>query len=211
MAEKNRPAPKAQVQARTASKLPPAKPQKKNRTLTALLIFFLIMGILGAGFAAGVFLNVIDMQKLGQTYKLYDYPIVGKYFTKPLTNFEIIPIEEQPSKEQATTNTPVANPVTPSSVTETKIVDKVDLEREIKAKQLEEQKRISKLARLYGAMKPDEAVTIMNQLDDEMVLAIFSRMEEEQVAKILALLDAKRAARLTQEMIKAKPASIGKV
>lgn len=211
MAEKNRPALKGQAQARPAAKLPPAKPQKKNHTLNALLIFFLIVGILGAGFAAGIFLNIIDVQKLGQTYKLYDYPLVGKYFTKPQTNFETLPLDEQSSKEQATTNIPAANPAIPPSVTETKMADKADLEREIKAKQLEEQKRLSKLARLYGAMKPYEAVTIMNQLDDETVLAIFSRMEEEQVSKILALLDAKRAARLTQEMIKAKPTSIGKI
>lgn len=207
MAEKTtRPASKApQTQARPAAKAPPAKPQKKNRTLSTLLILFLLISILGAGFATGVFLNIIDIQKLGQTYKLYDYPLIGKYFTKPQVNFETIPLDEQAPQALPATDASAPVLTAPPPAAEKKEAEKVDLEREIKIKQQEEQKRISKLARLYGAMKPDEAVAIMNQLDDDMVLAIFSRMEEEQVAKILALLDAKRAARLTQEMLKAKP------
>jgi flagellar motility protein MotE (MotC chaperone) len=75
--------------------------------------------------------------------------------------------------------------------------------REAKAKQ-DEAKRISRLARLYGEMKADEAVPIINQLDDSTVLAIFGKMEDGQVAKILAQLDARRAARLTQNMLKGK-------
>lgn len=207
MADKNKPVPKAQAQAKSMSKSPPPKP--KSSAFKKILIFFMLLILLGAGFAAGVYLNVIDLQKLNHTYKLYDYPFLSKYFPKPQTNFETIPLEEQPSKEPAEPTVPAAPPQ--PSVTEHKETDKLDLERELKIRQQEEQKKLSKLARLYGAMKPDEAVIIMNQLDDQTVLAILSRMEDDQVAKILALLEAKRAAQLTQEMLKVKPATPGRV
>ena len=62
----------------------------------------------------------------------------------------------------------------------------------------------SKLSKLYGAMKPEEAVAVFNNLEDEQVVLILSRMEEEAAAKVLASLEPKRAARLTQAMIKRK-------
>ena len=72
----------------------------------------------------------------------------------------------------------------------------------LKKQQQEENKRIGRLARLYGGMKPDEAVGILNRLDDAEVLAIMGKMEEDQVSKILPLFDSSRAARLTQSMMR---------
>lgn len=63
-------------------------------------------------------------------------------------------------------------------------------------------KNISKLARLYSAMKPEEAVAIMKLLDEQTIIKILSKMEEDQAAKILANFNADLAARITQKMIK---------
>lgn len=65
-------------------------------------------------------------------------------------------------------------------------------------------KIFGKLSKLYGAMKPEEAVAVFNNLEDDQVVMILSRMEEEAAAKILATIEPKRAARLTQTMIKRK-------
>ena len=61
-----------------------------------------------------------------------------------------------------------------------------------------------KLAKLYGAMKPEEAVAVFNNLEDEQVVMILYRMDDETAAKVLAVMEPKRAARLTQAMIKRK-------
>jgi hypothetical protein len=210
MAEQKKP-PIAQqpVQAAQSKKTLPVKPAKRSIFLRLLLILFILVMLLGVGLAAGVYLNLIDLQQIAQTYKLYDYPVLSKYFSKPVTNFETVEIEQdeptsqQPQQEQP----PAVTPIQPPAPSPNKEAETVDLEKQIKLRQQEELKKITKLARLYSNMKPEEAVPIMNQLDDEIVIAIFSRMEEEQAAKILALMDAKRAARISQEMIKVKPVS----
>lgn len=207
MAEQKKPGAKTQAQIKPSSKVSPAKPQKKSNILKLILIGFLLMIILGAGFAAGVYLNIIDIQKIAQTYKLHEYPVLNKYFPPPqTTNFETIPLDQElPTLQPPAVNTPSAPVTAPLPAVDKQAAEKAELEKQIKLRQIEEAKKITKLARLYGAMKPDEAVSIMNQLDDETVLAIFSRMEDEQVAKILALFEAKRAASLTQDMLKIKP------
>ncbi|MEM5771059.1 MAG: magnesium transporter MgtE, partial [Bacillota bacterium] len=57
---------------------------------------------------------------------------------------------------------------------------------------------ISRLARLYGNMKPEEAAPIMKELDDDLVVTLLRKMEDEQAAKILSAMEAQRAARLTR-------------
>ncbi|SMC65960.1 MotE family protein [Sporomusa malonica] len=184
-------------------------PQSKSGLMfkvMAIAVALLILIVIG--FAAGIYLKLIDVEKLANDMNLAKYPVIGGFF--PKTNFETVELEEDGSNGQQTapvkpnqTQTrqpiptlPVPQPANPN------IITKEDLEKQAKLKQQEEAKRISKLARLYGAMKPEEAIAIMQELDDPTVIAIFSKMEEEQVSKILALLDSKRAARLTQDMLK---------
>lgn len=189
------------------------QPPKKRFGLFKLLSGVLVLMMLGgAGFAAGVYFNLIDLNKLAGDYKLHQYPIVGKYFPQP----------PEPSPDDSESNEPGDNlvapvaqqplvqpsaPAEPPVATPTPVVPVIsDAEKEKleKARQQEENKRISKMARLYGAMKPEEAVPILNQLEDDMVITILSKMEDEQVAKLLALMDNKRAAKLTQTMVKGK-------
>ncbi len=88
------------------------------------------------------------------------------------------------------------------------VLTKAEIEKQMKAKQAEERKRISKLARLYNEMKPQEAADVMDSLDDDMAIAILQRMDESQAAKILAKFDPDKSARLTKIMYIGVPAKV---
>lgn len=186
----------------------PEKGKKKSRSIFKIIVILLIVLILATtGFALGIYLKFIDMQALADKWKLNEYPVIGKYFEKPKTNFETVELE-QPNPLDVPPVTG-ALPTMPSPLQQAEMVppekpkvDDAELQRQAKIKQQEEAKRISKTARLYGSMKPDEAVAILNQMDDDTVLLILNKMEDEQVAKIMALFDAKRAAALSQGMIR---------
>ena len=189
------------------SKVLPPKGKSRFRRLMPILAFLVL---LGAAFAGGVYLNYIDLSKVVQDYKLHETPILGKYVPQPKTNFETVPVDQDtqlplPNSQDGQQQSPnqFQNPLpNTNSLDGNKLPEKVDLEKEIKLRQQEENKKISKMARLYSSMKPEEAVSIMKQLDDDAIIAIFNRMEEEQAAKILALFDAGRAARLSQSMMR---------
>lgn len=194
--------------------LPPPKPKGKFSLLKVIVILLALLVIGGAGFAAGVYLNVIDVNKLAANWKLHQYPVIGQYFpAPPQTNFETVDLTEADLEQpvEAVQQVP-STPVQTNQVTKPEVMAQPEvpltseeLQKLEKMKQQEEAKRIGKLSRLYGTMKPEEAVPILNQLADQEILAIFSKMEEEQVAKLLAGMDSNRAARLTQAMLKNKP------
>ncbi|MBD3221082.1 hypothetical protein GF314_07535 [bacterium] len=58
----------------------------------------------------------------------------------------------------------------------------------------------SKLAKMYEAMKPAKAATILAAMDMEVTLAILARMKERAAAKILSYMDAGHAARLSTRL-----------
>lgn len=188
------------------------KPKKNGFKLVFKIAAFLLVFVLlaGIGFAAGVFFKIIDMQNISAQLKLNEYPVIGKYFNPPKTNFDTIDEEmqkqtspapdvplalQQPTNGQQVPGTPLSGQQ-PNGQS----IDAAELQKQIQLKQKEDAKRISKLSRLYGGMKPEEAVPILNQLDDTTVLGILGKMEEEQVSKILAQMDPQRAARLTNIM-----------
>ena len=179
-------------------------PKKSGGILKVMLILLLVLILVAAGFAVGIYLKFIDVQELTKKWKLNEYPIVGQLFPQPKTNFEPVELEEQNPLVRP------SSPIVPSviqpetALPEKRKIDDTELQQQAKIKQQEEAKRISKIARLYGAMKPDEAVAILNKMDDDTVLLILSKMEDEQVAKILALFDARRAAILSQSMLRGR-------
>jgi flagellar protein FlbB len=197
---------------RTAAKAvnpPPQAPVKKRRfraVLKVSLVLLVLLMLAGAGLAAAVYMKFLDVDAIAAQYKLASYPVIGRFFAKPpATNFETVdlPPEEPAEKPAAAPAPPLVAQAEPAKAPEKPLTSEELKAREAKAKQ-DEAKRISRLARLYGEMKPDEAVPIINQLDDPTVLAIFGKMDDSQVAKIMSLLDARRAARLTQDMLKGK-------
>ena len=191
--------------------------QNKNSfglILKIMAVVVALVMLVGLGFAAGVYLKLIDPNKLVSDMNLSQHPVITKLF--PKTNFEPVELEDSsiPDKPENTvknvTELPSQTSTTQSTrqLTNSNTITKEEIEKQERIKKQEEAKRISKLARLYSEMKPDEAAAIMKELDDNNVLAIFSKMEDGQVAKILAVFDSKRAARLTEDMLKgpAKPA-----
>ncbi len=64
-----------------------------------------------------------------------------------------------------------------------------------------ESTRISNLARLYDGMEAMAVAKLMANLDDETVVAILPRMKQKNASQVLSLLPAKRAARLSKQMI----------
>jgi flagellar motility protein MotE (MotC chaperone) len=56
------------------------------------------------------------------------------------------------------------------------------------------------LAKLYSAMKPQEAAEVINELDDKTVVQLLSKMKDRQAAALMELIDANRAAKLSKLM-----------
>ena len=180
-------------------------PKSSGSIIKKLLIVFVILMLAGVGFALGIYLKLIDLQGLGDKWKLHDYPVIGQYFTPPKTNFETVDLEDQPAQMPTVPSQPAGQAPVQSL---TPPLTPVDKDKQAKIKQQEEAKRISKLARLYENMKPDEAVAILSKLDDTTIIDVFNRMDEAQVAKIMAQFDADRAARISQAMLKGKTPAI---
>ena len=74
-----------------------------------------------------------------------------------------------------------------------------------------EVKNISNLAKLYGAMKPEMMVKVLDEMDDKFAVVILSKMKPDQSAKVLGIYSsirdgqssinrAKRTALLTEMM-----------
>ncbi len=64
----------------------------------------------------------------------------------------------------------------------------------------ERENSATKLAKMYEAMKPQQAAPILSALDLEIILDIMSRMKERQAAKIMANMDAGLAAQVSTRM-----------
>ena len=206
-ANKSKQPPAVDAKVTTETEAPKSKFSKIFKVLSIFLALCILIAI---GFAAGVYLKLIDVEKIARDANLAQYPVVARFL--PKTNFEPVELEEEPTTTQSVkpidpkqTQPPTTSLLPNSQLTGSNIITKEELEQQAKIKQKEEAKRISKLARLYGGMKPDAAVAIMKDLDDPTVIAIFGKMEEEQVSKLLASFDATRAARITQDMLRGQP------
>ena len=174
----------------------PAAPGRKRRILKILAILLLLAILIVGGFFLGIYLRIFDTNTINEKMKLYDLPIVGQFFVKPAPDTG----GETPAPPE-----PVAAPAAKAdqkspSASKPMVLTKAEIEKQMKAKDAAERKRVSKLARLYNEMKPQEAADIMNDLDDDMIIAILQRMDEGQSAKILAKFDPEKSARLTKIM-----------
>lgn len=197
MAEKSRSA---------TNKTVPSPTKTPTNTMKIIIILFLLIFLMAVGIGAGVFYGLGKSPELAAKYKLYDYPLVGQFFPRPKTNFETIETIPDNIKDAAPLVMPAPTAVLPNSQMEPSkapiLQQDIELSKQQKALQVETAKRISKLARLYSSMKPEEAVPILSKLDDETLLLILGKMEDEQVAKFLPLFESQRAANLTQMMLK---------
>lgn len=64
-----------------------------------------------------------------------------------------------------------------------------------------DKKRIKQLAKVYGAMRPEEAARILETLDDDLLINILSAMgDDRQKAKILTVLSPDKASRVSKKI-----------
>ena len=167
------------------------QPRSKGKKIVKLLLMlFLLLVLIIGGFALGIYLRIFDTQEANEKLGLYNLPIVGQYFVKPA-----------PTKDEME-NTPVEDAKPEKGKKESKkvTISKKEIEKQMKERDAQEKKRVSKLARLYNEMKPKDAAEAMDSLDDDLCIAILQRMEEGNAAKILSEFEPSKTARLTQIM-----------
>lgn len=201
----------------------PAEPVKKRSRFFRIfrLAGFLlaVVCLIAGGLFLGAYFRLFDINAVSEKLGLYDYPVIGQYFERPEDSGGDGEASQQEDGTQQATETAAEKTADPARISddekakllaagnaEKKIVlKKEEIEQQMRQRQEEERKRIAKLARLYGEMKPGEAVEILNELDDDMVLEIMSKMDDDQVAELLPLFDTARGARLTKLMYTGKP------
>ena len=169
------------------------KPKKKGKKIVKLLLMlFLLLVLIIGGFALGIYLRLFDTQEANEKLGLHNLPVVGQYFVKPAptqTEMENTPVEDvKPDKDEKKQQS--------KKIT----ISKKEIEKQMKEREAGERKRVSKLARLYNSMKPKDAAKAMDELDDDLCIAILQRMDESNAAKVLSEFEAGKTARLTQIM-----------
>ncbi|MCL2457640.1 MAG: hypothetical protein FWF31_02080 [Desulfobulbus sp.] len=74
---------------------------------------------------------------------------------------------------------------------------RVRIEKLLEQKDIEEQKRIGELAKMYEKMSAEKAAAALAVMDQELAISILGRMKTKSAARILNNLDREKAAKLT--------------
>ena len=165
--------------------------------LIALALFIIIV----AGFFLGIYFRIIDTNEANEKYGLYELPIIGEYFVRPVEDGESS-VDEAEKRTETKKDDKKADAKTKSKPV---VLSKEEIEKQTKERQAAEKKRVSKLARLYNEMKPEEAAKILESMDDDIVISILQRMDESQVSQVLTKFDTDRAANITRIMYNGAP------
>ena len=195
----------------------------KKILIVLFLIFF--MALLGvSAFAASIYFGVLDNEKVqwvNEKVGLYKLPFIGagqdfEYFAVPEGVEWPPPPEPEPKPEpenevvaqnnsqpqQTQPATPPAQPKPEPKKEDAKSKDvkvsQKEIEEQMKAREAAEKKRISKLARIYDNMKPEEAAKALGDVNLDTVVLILQKMDESNAGQIIAKMDPSRAARVTQ-------------
>ncbi|MCR5175906.1 MAG: magnesium transporter MgtE [Anaerovibrio sp.] len=175
------------------------KPGKFKKILKILIMLIVLIILVIAGFFIGIYFKLIDSNDINEKYELYNMPIIGEYFVKPAG-------QESSSVDEAVSKTePKAEDKKKSKNSKPVVLSKEEIEKQTKERQAAERKRVSKLARLYNEMKPEDAAKILEGMDDDIVISILQRMDESQVSQVLTKFDTDRAANITKVMYNGLP------
>lgn len=74
---------------------------------------------------------------------------------------------------------------------------RVTVEKLLKQKDAEEQKRIIELAKMYEKMPADKGATVIGNLNIDLAISILSQMKTKSAAKILSNMEREKAAKIT--------------
>ena len=180
---------------------------KGKKFIKIFLVLFLLLLLIIGGFILGIYLQIIDSKEMNEKLGLYNLPVVGEYFEKPSPTAEEMenkPVEDvkpaaKDEKEKDKKDSDKKDSKDKKDQKDKKVVlSKQEIEKQMQEREAAEKKRVTKLARLYGQMKPQEAADAMKDLDDDLTAAILQRMEESQAAKVLAKFDSARAAQIAE-------------
>ena len=184
------------------------------KKIVKILIFLLLLLVLAVGgFAAGVYFQVIDSeqtQQVNEVLKLWKLPVVGEYFEKPEGYVEEEEAEEtepadETKVETVNSNLPGNNPSAKAEIKKTEQkkskevkVSQKDIEKQMQEREAAEKKRISKLARIYGTMKAEEAAEALGYVEADTAVLILQKMDEDAAGQVLANMEPTLAAQITQ-------------
>ncbi len=176
-----------------------------KKLLKLFLFLFLLLILVAGGFAAGIYLQIFDTNEINEKMALYQLPVVGQYFPVP-PGAETAAEEESAEPEK---DKPAAVPQEDKKKEDAKQskpvnLTKEEIEKQTKEREAAEKKRVSKLARIYNGMKPQEAADAMASLDDDLTVAILQKMDESNAAKTLGKMEPDKTARLTKLMYEGK-------
>ena len=176
-----------------------------KRAGMGLLLVALVIG----GFFLGIYLKILDGDEMNKKLGLYDMPIIGQYFVRPTPeDGSTVPdsaaekAKQEQEKSKKAADDKKSKPVK---------LTKEEIEKLTQQRQAEEKKRVSKLARLYNEMKPEDAAKIMENMESDIVIAIFQRMDESQVSQIMANFDTGKAASISTLMYVGVPKRVQQV
>ena len=189
------------------NKLKPILRKIRNILIGLILLTALVIG----GFIAAVKFDVLgteDIAMLNEELGLSRLPFVGngRYFEVP-EGVEWPPPPEpeppapppeekvEPPKEEKPKEEP--KPKKEEKPKEVK-VDKKAIDEQRAKREAEEKKRVTRLARIYENMKPEQAANALVNVDWDTTVLIFQRMNEDSVAQILAKMEPEAAAQLTE-------------
>jgi flagellar protein FlbB len=170
------------------------KPKKRHRFMKFLLMLVLILLLIIGGFALGIYLRLFNAQDAGEKLGLSGLPVVGQFFSRPaeqedMNNAPVEDVKPEPDQDENTQKIKVT---------------RQEIEEQMKKRQEEERKRVSKLAKLYNEMKPKDAAEALDQLDDDLCIEILQKMDQGQAARVLSFFQPSKTARLTKIMYEGK-------
>lgn len=191
--------------------------------IVKFLLFIIILLVLAVGgFIAGVYFQLIDSeqtQKVNEVLKLWKMPVIGEFFEKPegyVEEEEEVVVEQKDKSKTETAATVAGN--NPSAKAEVKPekkqskevkVSQKDIEKQMQEREAAEKKRVSKLARIYGNMKAEEAAEALGYVDADTAVLIMQKMDEDAAGKILAKMDPTLAAQITQMLYEGTQQRVG--
>lgn len=183
-----------------------------------LIVFLALLGV--SAFAASIYFGVLDSEKVAwvnEKVGLYKLPFIGagedfEYFAVPEGVVWPPPPEPEPKPDENENPTVVAQnqpkpapaPEPPKKEDDKKSKDvkvsQKEIEEQMKAREAAEKKRISKLARIYDNMKPEEAAKALSDVNLDTVVLILQKMDESNAGQVIAKMEPSKAARVTQMM-----------
>lgn len=190
-----------------------------RRIATFFIVLFVLLLLAIGALVACVHFDVVQRSQvdekvewLNQKVGLYKLPLVGanepfQYFLVPVgVVWPEPPPEPEPESEAVPEQTPPAvATVTPPPAPEPKKskdikISRKELEAQIAEREAAEKKRITKLARIYDNMSPEEAAKALDSVNVDTVALILQRMDESNAGQVLAKMDPLQAAQITQIM-----------